>query len=64
MGLNLDLFMDYKIIKKRSLMYKNMKLDVLVFYNIQFYNHCTFIQCISYYDRLEDVVISDTMDNI
>lgn len=29
-------------------MYKNMKLDVLVFYNIQFYNHCTFIQCISY----------------
>lgn len=48
MGLNLDLFMDYKIIKKRSLMYKNMKLDVLVFYNIiQFNNHCTFIQCIS-----------------
>lgn len=46
-------------------MYKNMKLDVLVFYNIiQFYNHCTFIQCISYYYRLEDVVISDTMDNI
>ena len=31
MGLNLDLFMDYKIIKKRSLMYKNMKLDVLFF---------------------------------
>lgn len=29
-------------------MYKNMKLDVLVFYNIiQFNNHCTFIQCIS-----------------
>lgn len=42
MGLNLDLFIDEKIIK-RSRMYKNVKLKALFFL---FSNNHVFVQCI------------------